>query len=355
VSDLERDLQEIGADVRRLTHARVHEGMDVSEFDAETWQPLPLLDAASSSAPVTPDHGRGLVYGRGAVTLVSSEPGVGKSMILTAIAADAAAAGLTVLYLDFERTAELLLERLRAAGLSDEEIRRVHYLRPREPASRAGIAAMVERLAPALVALDSYDAALALFGLEAKNEDVRIFASTVIEPLRSNGAPVLISDHVPKDRERRGRYSIGGQAKLALAEAHLGLSAVVPLRRGTEGKLRIRVLKDTYGYLPPAAVFTLRSHETSGALSWDVNADEEEEDDAGSFRPTGLMERVSRALEISGGDMTRSELRRTVKGKGDYVLLAIDTLIREEYAEETEGPRGARPVRLLRPFREADE
>jgi hypothetical protein len=157
-------------------------------------------------------------------------------MILAAIVADDALAGATVLYLDFERTAELLLERLQAAGLGDEELGRVHYLRPRRPADRAEIAAMVERLEPSLVAIDSYDAALALYGLEAKNEDVRTFDASVIEPLRLSGASPVIADHVTKDRERRGRYSIGGQAKLALADAHLGLSAITPLRRGAEGK-----------------------------------------------------------------------------------------------------------------------
>jgi hypothetical protein len=58
-------------------------------------------------------------------------------------------------------------------------------------------------------------AALAAFGLETKNEDIRVFHTLVTEPLRSAGASVVIADHVTKDREKRGRYSIGGQSKLA--------------------------------------------------------------------------------------------------------------------------------------------
>jgi hypothetical protein len=42
-----------------------------------------------------------------------------------------------------------------------------------------------------------------------------VFHTLVTEPLRSAGASVVIADHVTKDREKRGRYSIGGQSKLA--------------------------------------------------------------------------------------------------------------------------------------------
>ena len=332
------------------------ESRDVSEFDEPEWEPLPVAQAAAATSPAEPEHGRGLVYGGGAVTVVSSEPGVGKSMMLAAFTVDAALDDHTVLYLDFERTAELLLERLGAAGLRNEELARVRYLRPSSPASPEGIRRMIEWLAPSLVVLDSYDAALALFGLEPTNEDLRRFAASVLDPLRSGGAAVVPADHVTKDRERRGPYSIGGQAKLALAEAHLGLTTIIPLRRGAEGKLKVRVHKDTYGRLPATAVFTLRSNETTGALSWDVTAGGgDERDDEHGFRPTGLMERVSRSLEIVGKPVSRAELERDVQGKRDYIRQAIDVLVREEYAEEEPGPRGARLVKLLRPFREDAE
>jgi hypothetical protein len=185
-------------------------------------------------------------------------------------------------------------------------------------------------------------AALAAFGLETKNEDIRVFHTLVTEPLRSAGASVVIADHVTKDREKRGRYSIGGQSKLALAEAHLGLSAIKPLRRGPGGKLNVRVLKDNYGWLPLGATFELRSHEATEALSWDVQTDKDGEagtDGEGTFRPTGCMEKVSRVLEIAGKALSRSELERDVIGK----------------TEEISGPRSARLVELVRPFREDAE
>ena len=78
--------------------------------------------------------------------------------------------------------------------------------------------------------------------------------------------PEVVADHVVKRREERGRYSIGGSAKLALAEAHLGLTPVTPLRRDTGGKLKARVHKDTFGNLPISALFRLNVHPVSGAV-----------------------------------------------------------------------------------------
>ena len=316
------------------------------------WHPVRLTDAAASDSLRTPDRFHGLLYDA-TEALVSGEPGVGKSMLLAAIMGEEARAGRTPLYLDFERTPGMLYERLEAAGLSEEELARVLYLRPTLKAEPAAIRDMVERLRPSLVALDSYDAALAAFGRETKNEDVRAFHADVIDPLRSTGALTVIADHVAKNRETRGRYTIGGQAKLALADVHLGLSALVPLRRGSGGKLKVHVHKDTYGWLPRAALFELASDEDG--LTWNVRTDEDDAGEASDFRPTGLMERVSRQLEIVGKPMSRNQLVQDVKGKGTYVRQAIDVLVREGFAEEEEGANRARFVSLARPFREADD
>ena len=325
---------------------------DTAPVVAEQWLPVPLAEAAANAAPAMPEHGRGLVYGSGALTLVSGEPGVGKSMVLAALVADEAQAGRTALYLDFERTPDLLHSRLTDSGLDAQALARILYLRPHSPATPAEIVAMVERLRPELVVLDSYDAALELFGLETKNEDVRKFAARVLDPLRSTGAPLVAADHVAKNPEQRRRYSIGGQAKLAHAEAHLGLTVIDPLRRGAEGRLKVRALKDTFGRLPHAATFTLRSHELTGALSWRVGPVSEDADEGEGFRPTGYMEKVSRRLERSPEPLSRAALERDVKGKRDYIRLALDTLVNEGYADEQAGERGARLVSLVRPFRE---
>jgi hypothetical protein len=325
------------------------------QTDDKSWQPLPINEAAEAEPRREADRFHSLIYGNGGTTLLSSEPGIGKTMLLAAIAAEEAIAERIPLALDFEGGGPAMtLERLTLAGLSDEQLARIHYVRPRFQARPEQLHALVEQLRPSLVTLDSFDAGLAAYGLETKNEDVRAFQSRVIDPLRSTGAPIVIADHVGKDRERRGRFSIGGQAKLGICDAHLGLTPIVPLRRGTGGKLKIIVHKDWHGWLPRTAVFELISHPDTGALSWNVRASDEDATGDG-FRPTGFMEKISRALEVAGQSLSRAELERSVGGKRDYVRQAIDTLIRDGYADEVQGPRGARLVELNRPYREDDE
>jgi len=50
----------------------------------------------------------------------------------------------------------------------------------------------------------------------------------------------------------------------------------------------------------------------------------------GSFRPTTLMERVSRYLELfSGEGHSRKDIETNVSGKTDYIRQAIDVLVSE--------------------------
>jgi hypothetical protein len=323
---------------------------------AGPWWPRPLAEAAAAAPLVRAEYGRGLIY-PGALTIVSGEPGVGKSMYLTTLLVDEAREGRSVVYFDFERRPELLLDRVKAAGLDDETLaERVRYQRPEEPERPEALAAIVELLAPDLVLVDAFDSALALHNLETTNEDVRRFSTDVLDPLRSTGAAVVVADHVPKARAARGRYPIGGQAKLGLAEAHLGLVvAKGALRRGGEGRLRIRTHKDTYGHLPPSAVFTLASHETTGALSWQIRAADEGETDAADFRPTGLMESVSRYLETATEPLTGKTIETDVHGRAEYVRQALVVLVRESYVDEEQGPHSARLFRSVNPYREADQ
>jgi AAA domain len=316
------------------------------------WEPVSIAQAGAEP-PRRPERMSGLLYDD-ALTLVSGEPGVGKSMFLAAVVASEAMAGRTALYLDFEGTPGTLLERLEGAGLSDAQLGQILYLRPSVQAASDEIRAMVARLDPAFVALDSYDAALAAYGLETKNEDIRAFHSAVIGPLRSSGATVAVADHVAKNRETRGPYSIGGQSKLALADAHLGLVAIAPLRRGAGGKLKVKAHKDRHGWLPRSALFELTSHDVTGALSWNVNV-EDEPGDADGWRPTVIMERASRYLEMQSGEVSQATVERDVQGKGAALRTALNRLVEDGYVEASEGPRGARLLRSLKPYREADE
>jgi hypothetical protein len=116
--------------------------------------------------------------------------------------------------------------------------------------------------------------------------------------------------------------------------------------------------KDRPGYLPRprAAEFELVSDVETGLVTWTFKAPQEA-NEAGLFRPTRLMEKVSRYVEARLLEETPS--RTTVEGnvtaKAEYVRQAIDILVTEGYFDETPGSRGARLLTSVRPYREDDE
>ena len=72
-----------------------------------------------------------------------------------------------------------------------------------------------------------------------------------------------------------------------------------------------------------------------------------------AFRPTTLMERVSRAVEEAPG-LSRNAIESSVRGKTDYKRLALELLIAEGFVRvERDGP--ATRHHSVAPYREAEE
>jgi hypothetical protein len=138
---------------------------------------------------------------------------------------------------------------------------------------------------------------------------------------------------------------------------HLSFEAVRPFGRGKSGLAKITTHKDRPGHLPrpKAAELELTSDPETGAISWEIRV-AEHGDPEQSFRPTNLMEKVSRYVEICDGDLpSRNNVEENVPGRRDYVRLAIDTLVREEFLGEKPGPRNARLLHSAMPYREAGD
>jgi hypothetical protein len=133
------------------------------------------------------------------------------------------------------------------------------------------------------------------------------------------------------------------------------MKTIEPFGRGRCGKSRIEVFKDRPGHLerPSLGNFVLTSG-TDGRCSWRLEADRSVSDDGG-FRPTFLMERVSRFIEERVEPPSRSQIEGEVRGKADAIRTAIDRLLLEGYAVEFSGARNARLVRSERPFREEQD
>jgi len=72
-------------------------------------------------------------------------------------------------------------------------------------------------------------------------------------------------------------------------------------------------------------------------------------------RPTHLMEQVSKTLEAASMPLSKSAVIKEVKGKTEWVMIAIQNLIDEKFIAIENGSRNALNLRLVRQYREADD
>jgi hypothetical protein len=323
---------------------------------AHSWLPLNLV--ARRANPPAPPEIVGLFY-PGYNHLVSGESEALKTWLALAAAADELRAGRGVLWVDADDVGEgALLERLRLLGVDDDAIaRRFAYVLPDEPldeARRDDVLEVVRARACRLAVLDGFNPLLVLQGLNPDSgTDVETFYR-LIDPIRKAPTAVYLSDNVVKAREARGAWAIGSERKKSKAEVHLGMRTLVPLIRGGTGRAKIEVHKDRPGHLqrPSPGVLVI---ETGGErCTWEIRPDESR-DAEGDFRPTALMEKVSRYLELQSDATSRNQIEAMKLGKAEYVRVAIDRLVVEGFATEFDGPRRARLVRLERRFREDED
>ena len=177
----------------------------------------------------------------------------------------------------------------------------------------------------------------------------------VVNPLRDAGAAVVLTDNVSKNKDARGNWAIGSERKKSAVEVQFGMTTIEPLRRGQTGKFKLTVHKDRPGFheRPSPGLFVVTSDPDTGRCSWKVDAEATSSEDGG-FRPTNLMEKVSRYLEQRVEPCSRNQVEQNVKGKTGYKRQAIDALIDEGYAIEVQDGR-SRLVKSVTLFREDGE
>jgi AAA domain len=334
--------------------------LPVERAAAHSWKPLDLIEAGATP-PAPPSIG-GLLY-PGRRHISSGEPDSLKSWAAQVLCVEEIRAERTVLYIDLEMGASMTLERLRALGLTEEEIRSGFlYVRPSEPMTDEAVLADVTRMVgfarPSLVVVDAFTGALELHGHDpVSGVAIEGFYRTVMAPLEAYGAASLLLDHVAKNRDARGKFAIDSQRKVGGVDVHLGFRLVTPFARGTTGLATITTHKDRPGHLPRprAGELELVSDPDTFAVRWRIRSGETStEPDPDTFRPTNLMEKVSRYLEQSAEPRSRNQIEQAVKGKTDFKRQAIDALIEEGYSVEVPGGQ-TRLVQFERAFRESDE
>ena len=67
--------------------------------------------------------------------------------------------------------------------------------------------------------------------------------------------------------------------------------------------------------------------------------------------PTVYVEKVSRVLAESSEPLCISEIKRIIGGKSEWVGVAVERLLEEGHATEQPGPRKARMITQVKPFR----
>lgn len=347
------DFAEWGA---RASHDQVGEPERAARTASHSWEPVNLLEAAATNTTL-PTIG-GLVY-PGLRHLLLGEPESLKTWLSLVLAVAEIRSGRTVFHIDFESTAREMLSRLRDLGLEDEEIAgHFVYLQPSEPLGSARAAAYLAELVatrqPSLAVVDAMVGALALHGLDPNSAvDIENLHRALFDPLSAHGAAVVILDHVVKNEETRGRWATGSERKIGRADVALRIEVIQPFGRGKTGLARISTSKDRPGHLPRprAGDLSLYSDPDTGAITSSISLHDPREGEAqeSTFRPTVLMEKVSRFLEHLAEPASRNMIEKGIEGKATFVRRAIDTLISEGYVDERRNGR-TRLCTLIRPF-----
>ena len=313
----------------------------------------------------------------GLIHSLHGESESGKSLVAQYLEAQQIMAGNDVLFIDFECDAATVVERLLMFGATPEAIREhFHYIRPEvDPRSLIELPAWHAMLARSyvLAVIDGVTDSLGVFGYSTKdNDEVAAWMRVLPKNIATRtGAAVAVIDHVTKDNDSRGRFAIGAQAKMSgLTGAGYTVEVTEPLGRGLRGVIVLRVGKDRPGHVRGESGPMRNSDRTQEAARVVVDSTGDPDRpvvtvepwrgsdglgiEARPFRPTSLMERVSRALEAAGEPLSRRQLEEHVTGKKEHVTIAADVLVSDGYVTREDGPRSAVLHRLVTVYRQRE-
>ena len=323
-----------------------------------TWQSIDLAGAEYAFRTPAPAH-VGLLYA-GKRHYLTGPPESLKTLVAAifalAVIRDFASRGVQVevAWVDFEMGPHPFRELLHNLGATAHEIGRFMYFQPEGPPTNDDLNRIIED-GSALVVIDAAAGAYEVSGLDDnKRIDAQRFARTWIDPLWRQGLSTLVIDHVVKNSEARGKWAIGSERKIGAVDVHFGLEVVRPLVRGGEGLVSLSVHRDRQGWLQRGQVAELQldSDPETHAIAYSFQTPTARTGD--DWLPTKLMEKVSRWLEEQPPLQSRNKVEKAKLGAADYVRQAMDELVLRGYLNETPGPRGARELTMLKPFREDD-
>ncbi|MCA1571976.1 MAG: AAA family ATPase [Chloroflexi bacterium] len=357
-----------GADLGGLVAEMGRSAEEELAHHASTWEAVDLGPALAGEGQEQPAYllrvdGEALLY-PDKVHAFNAEPEAGKSLLAQWACLERFRAGEHVLYVDFEAGPVDVVSRLLDMGAEPSELLdRFHYVRPDDAidaAARLRISEMLRVWPVSFCVIDGVAEALALSGWEENSgTDVIAFYQALPRLISRESICVVVIDHLVKNKDEQGRYARGSGAKLAgIDGASFKLEVVKPFGRGLSGLARLVITKDRHGWIRRVAAggtliaeFHGISDPTTGRLTVELRPSTAV-DDQGHFRPTVLMEKVSRFLEGLDAPATGAAVDRAKLGNARHVRFALDALVAEEFVARTDGPRGAKLHRSVQPYRQ---
>ncbi|WP_235020189.1 bifunctional DNA primase/polymerase [Ruania rhizosphaerae] len=361
---------------------------DADEGPPPSWRPInltPYLDGTwtpDTPTLLTRTDGQPLIY-PGKVHDFHGESESGKSLVAQILTADLLQQNRPILYIDFEDDAGPITRRLILLGATPDQItRHLTYVRPE--ASPYAIAEASEWAALLnntyeLVIVDGVTDALGQFGGASKdNDDIATWHRMVPRMLtRRTHAAVILIDHVIKNTDTRGRFAIGGQAKMAAIDgASYSVEIKEPIGKGMSGTVTLRIGKDRPGEIrahcgkyratdrtQEAAQVHIDSTNTDQLIRVSIDppednvTDHHHSDDDKPFKPTAVMEKLSRILERRGEPMSLRQLHTAFKDDGgrarqSMVTDAINLLVDAAHFTEEQGPNRSRLFTSINVYRQ---
>lgn len=305
----------------------------------------------------------------GKVNGIFGDPECGKTWLAQAAIVETLNDGGTAAMVDVDHNgpnasaARLILLGARLDHIADPA--RFRYYQPDDPDElRAAIDDLV-RIRPDVVLLDSIGEAIPMYGANTNDGDEITNAMRFLCTRPADaGSCVITIDHLPKSSEARTTgYAIGSIAKKRMIRgSYLRAEARTQPAPGQIGRITLRIEKDTAGELRKASgggyagTLTLDSteSETHGISRWSINREEAPKNDDGTFRPTRLMEAISKYVE-DNDQCSQRDIESDVSGKSNHLRAALKLLIHEGFVHTVPGPRGARLHHSTALYREAED
>lgn len=313
-----------------------------------SWAPVdltPYLDGTFVEPPASlmpRSDGVCLLY-PGLTHSIHGESESGKSWIVQAESARVMRNGGTVLYIDFESGPVYLVRRLLDLGCTREQLATQFFyvhpeVKPGTDLAEYGAWSAIFAARFTLCVIDGVTDALGLWGLSTKdNDEFSAFAKQVPRRIAAEtGAAVVMVDHVVKDRDSRGRFAIGGQAKMATLDgAAYVVDVVERLGKGVRGVLSLGVAKDRPGgvrghgeaqnshRIQPIAEFVLDSTDYPRSMLVVLNPPPKGDVEDQSDERKNRIRRFLRDYPQS----SRNEIYDAVKGNKDAMITAIQSMV----------------------------